>query len=136
MLERTFLHIPGVGPKRERDIWHDGILSWNAMMLDRDLFDQAPPPQMQQEITPSRQNLSQGNARWFEERLGPSLAWRLSADFDDGRIAYLDIETDGSTANHIAASDDAPGGTTVCAIWDGIQAKVFLRDHDLHLIPQ
>lgn len=136
MLTRTFLHIAGIGPKRERSIWSDGILSWDDMLDDRDLFDQGPPPHVEQEITLSRQKLSQGQARWFEERLGPTEAWRLGADFDDGRIAYLDIETDGSTANHIASSDDAPGGTTVCAVWDGIQARVFLRDHDLHLIPQ
>ena len=32
--------------------------------------------------------------------------------------------------------EDAPGGTTVCSVWDGFQAHVFLRNHDLHELPQ
>ncbi|HEY3322462.1 MAG TPA: ribonuclease H-like domain-containing protein [Planctomycetota bacterium] len=136
MLERTFIHIPGVGPKREQRIWHDGILCWDDMLKDRDLFDDGPPAPLEQEITLSRSKLADGDARWFEQRLGAGHAWRLAPDFDDGRIAYLDIETDGSTGTELRDGQDAPGGTTVCAVWDGVKAKVFLRDRDLHLIPE
>ena len=34
--------------------------------------------------------LSRQGKGWFEERLGPTHAWRMAADFDDGRIAYLE----------------------------------------------
>lgn len=136
MLTRTFLHLSGVGPKRERALWNDGLLTWDDMLADRDLFDDGPPPLLERELTLSRQKLAEGDARWFEERLGHASAWRLAADFDDGRIAYLDIETDGAAAGHIAPDDDAPGGTTVCAVWDGNQAQVFLRNRNLHELPQ
>lgn len=136
MLTRTFLHIPGIGPKRERDYWSDGITSWDDMLKDRDLFDDGPPPAIEQHLTTSRQMLLDGNARWFEERLGPDKAWRLAADFDNGRIAYLDIETDGGEATAMRDDEDAPGGTTVCAIWDGTDARVFLRNRDLEQIPE
>jgi uncharacterized protein YprB with RNaseH-like and TPR domain len=136
MLTRTFLHIPGVGPKRERSIWGDGILSWEHMLADRDLFDDGPPPAMEQAITLSRQKLVDGDARWFEHSLGAADAWRLAADFDDGRIAYLDIETDGGESTQWQEGEDAPGGTTVCAVWDGIEARVFLRNRDLDSLPQ
>jgi len=135
MLTRTFLHIPGIGPHRERRIWNDGILSWDDMLADRDLFDDGPPPLLERELTVSRQKLAEGDARWFEERLGHANAWRMAADFDDGRIACLDIETDGAAATDLPAGEDAPGGTTVCAVWDGIRARVFLRNRDLHELP-
>ncbi|MCY3020740.1 MAG: ribonuclease H-like domain-containing protein [Planctomycetota bacterium] len=136
MLTRTFLHIPGIGHQRERALWNDGILCWDDMLKDRDLFDDGPPPFFEQEITLSRQKLAVGDARWFEQRLGPHHAWRLAADFDDGRIAYMDIETDGGEAGAWRAGEDAPGGTTVCAVWDGVRARVFLRNRDLQELPE
>ncbi|HYG78616.1 MAG TPA: ribonuclease H-like domain-containing protein [Planctomycetota bacterium] len=136
MLERTFIHIPGVGPKREKTFWNDGVLCWEDMLKDRDLFDEGPPPPLEQEITLSRRKLAEADARWFEQRLGPSESWRMAADFDDGRTAYLDIETDGGDSTAWREGQDAPGGTTVVAVWDGIEARVFLRDRDLHLIPE
>ena len=136
MLTRTFIHIPGIGPKREREIWGDGILSWADMLKDRDLFDDGPPPAMEQAVTLSRQKLTAGDAQWFERGLGANEAWRMAADFDDGRIAYLDIETDGGEATQWREGEDAPGGTTVCAVWDGIDAHVFLRNRDLDQLPQ
>lgn len=136
MLTRTFIHIPGVGPKRERSIWTDGILSWEDMLKDRDLFDEGPPPAMEQAVTLSRQKLADGDAHWFEQGLGSTECWRMAADFDDGRIAYLDIETDGGEATQWREGEDAPGGTTVCAVWDGVEARVFLRNRDLDQLPQ
>ncbi len=136
MLTRTFIHIPGIGPKRERTLWNDGIVCWEDWLKDRDLFDEGPPAPAEQQLTLSRQKLAEGDARWFEERLGPGEAWRLAQDFDDGRIAYLDIETDGGDASAQREGEDAPGGTTVCAVWDGIEARVFLRNRDLDQIPE
>ena len=135
MLTRTFLHIPGIGPLRERDIWRDGILTWDDMLKDRDLFDDGPSAALEQQLTLSRQKLRERNALWFEQRLGPDEAWRLAADFDDGQIAYMDIETDGGEATALREGEDAPGGTTVCAVWDGVEARVFLRNRDLEEIP-
>ena len=136
MLTRTFIHIGGVGHARERGFWNDGMVSWNAMLADRDLFDEGPPPLMEQELSLSRQKLAEGDARWFEQRLGPEDSWRIASDFDDGRIAYLDIETDGAEATALGEGEDAPGGTTVCAIWDGVRARIFLRHRDLDQIPE
>jgi uncharacterized protein YprB with RNaseH-like and TPR domain len=135
MLTRTFIHIPGIGPKRERAYWHDGITCWDDMLQDRDLFDEGPPAFIEQQLTLSRQKLLESDARWFEERLGPSCTWRLAPDFDDGRIAYMDIETDGGEATAWREGEDAPGGTTVCAVWDGEKARVFLRNRDLDELP-
>jgi uncharacterized protein YprB with RNaseH-like and TPR domain len=135
MLTRTFIHIPGIDPARERGYWHNGITSWSQLLNDRDLFDDGPAPAVAQHLRLSRQKLDEGDSLWFERHLGEAGAWRMAADFDDGRIAYLDIETDGAEATARRDGEDAPGGTTVCAVWDGIRARVFLRNHDLDQLP-
>jgi uncharacterized protein YprB with RNaseH-like and TPR domain len=135
LLTRTFIHLPHVGPQRERRYWHDGILTWDDLLRSRDLFDDGPAPPLEEALTLSRERLAEGDARWFESQLGAHHAWRLAADFDDGRIAYLDIETDGSPGDHLPDGDDRPGGTTVLSIWDGLEARVFLRGRDLDELP-
>lgn len=136
MLTRSFIHLPRIGPRRERQYWEDGILTWDDLLRDRDLFDDGPPPPIEEALVLSRQKLAEEDTRWFEDQLGPSNVWRMARDFDDGRTAYLDIETDGSPGNHLPEGEDSPGGTTVVAVWDGLQARVFLRGRDLHEIPE
>lgn len=135
MLTRSFIHLTGIGPEREKAFWRDGLLCWDDVLAHRDLFDEGPTPALEQELTLSRQKLAEGNASWFEQRLGENEAWRMAADFDDGRIAYLDIETDGTKQDGAQLSDGEPGGTTVVGVWDGIDARVFLRGSDLEEIP-
>ena len=135
VLTRTFIHLPQVGPERERAFWADGLLCWDDMLSTRDLFDIGPPTSHEECLVESRSRLAAGDARWFEENLSSKHAWRMAADFDDGRVAYLDIETDGSPGDHLPEGEDAPGGTTVVAVWDGLKARVFLRGLDLHELP-
>ena len=46
MLESTFIHLPGIGAKKERALWEQGIRTWDD--LERASFHQArwktPPP--------------------------------------------------------------------------------------------
>ncbi len=136
MLTRSFIHLSGIGEARERHFWHDGLISWDDVLQFRDLFDDGPPPPLEQALTQSRLKLAEGDTSWFEERLGAEQSWRMAADFDDGRIAYLDIETDGKKPDLPLNDGDGPDRTTVVAIWDGFEAKVFLRHHNLHEIPE
>ncbi len=32
MLNHTFIHLPGIGPHRERKLWDQGILDWNCFL--------------------------------------------------------------------------------------------------------
>ncbi|MCK6474799.1 MAG: ribonuclease H-like domain-containing protein [Planctomycetes bacterium] len=135
MLTRTFLHLPGVGPKRERRYWGDGVLSWDDLLADRDLFDTGPAAPLEAAVTESRAKLAAREARWFEGRLGGTHFWRAARDFDDGAIAYLDIETDGSAGDRLDDRSNTVGGATVVGVWDGETARVFLRDRDLEELP-
>ena len=29
MIQNSFIQIPGIGPKKEKFIWNDGLLTWN-----------------------------------------------------------------------------------------------------------
>lgn len=136
MLTRSFIHLSGIGAARERQFWHDGLVSWDDVLGHRDLFDEGPAPAIEQELALSRLKLAEGDARWFEHRLGSDQAWRLAADFDDGRIAYLDIECDGTIQNIEMRPDGELGGTTVVAVWDGMDARVFMRGRDIDEIPE
>ena len=111
-----------MNPVRERSLWHDGTICWDDMLRQRDLFDEGPAPAIEQELTLSRQKLADGDSRWFEDRLGAEHAWRMAADFDDGRIAYLDIETDGQRHDEPLRDGGGPDRTTVVAVWDGLEA--------------
>ena len=135
MLTRTFAHLSQIGPKREREYWDKGVLCWDDLLGQRDLFDESAPSPLESDLTQSREKLAQGDARWFDKRLGPEHAWRMAADFDDGRIAYLDIETDGSPGDHLPDGADRPGGTTVLSVWDGLRARVFVRGKELDELP-
>jgi len=136
VLTRTFLHIPHIGPQRERHFWEEGVLCWDDLLNKRDLFNDGPTPPLEAELILSRVRLAHGDAQWFEERLGAEHAWRMAAEFDDGRIAYLDIETDGSAGDHLPDGADRPGGTTVLSVWDGSEARVFPRGKDLDELPK
>jgi len=93
MLEHTFIHIPGVGPKTEQRIWHQGIHTWQAFLdYDHTIFSPARDALIGMELTASlahREDIS-----FFSQRLPPAEMWRLFHAFQD-RAVYLDIETNG-----------------------------------------
>lgn len=94
MLQRTFLHLQGVGESVERRIWSGGFWTWDDF-LTRDL-----PPRwaaLRPELLCSRDLLTQ--ERWSElDRLLPGgHRWRAWPDLRD-RAVFVDIETDGGTS--------------------------------------
>lgn len=94
MLQRTFLHLQGVGETVERRIWSGGFRTWNDF-LSHDL-----PPRwaaLRPDLEHSRDLLTQ--ERWTElDRLLPGgHRWRAWPDLRD-RAVFVDIETDGGNA--------------------------------------
>ncbi len=95
MLQNTFCHVRGVGPKTERRLWAEGILCW----------DDAPSPDVlplgrrtSEEVVRvtdrSAERLSAGDATYFSRNLASREHWRLFPEFRHS-VAYLDIETTG-----------------------------------------
>ncbi len=114
MLTRSFIHVPGVGEKRERDLWRRGYVDWEA-------FASGYPAGEWRRLVLSRLERDRA-ARDLPRRE----AWRL-ADAFPARTAFLDIETTGL----------APGrdGVTCVGLSDGEGVEAYVQGRDLHRLP-
>jgi uncharacterized protein YprB with RNaseH-like and TPR domain len=119
MLKNTFIHLPAVGPKTERRLWSDGVLSWDDVLRDR-VPRTRSLDRLAAELARSEEEYARGNGEYFAERLpGPEM-WRLYADFRHS-AAYVDIETTGG----MVADDHI---TTVRTYEYGVNLADFARD--------
>lgn len=122
MLERTFIHIPGIGPKTEQHLWRHHILTWNHYLADkRPLFSPARDAFVRQNLQASLDN--RNNIHFFLERLFPGDLWRIFGAFKQ-RAVYLDIETSGL----YGGVDEI----TVIGIYDGEEVRTFIQGINLH----
>jgi uncharacterized protein YprB with RNaseH-like and TPR domain/predicted nuclease with RNAse H fold/adenylate kinase family enzyme len=119
MIERTFVHIPGVGTATEERLWQRGFRSWDQLyealhsgLSIRDVLRLGPSTQRSlfpdlQRCEPDRRSLAwldvldqsvkalrEHAYHFFIERLWPRDHWRLLAS-RIGEALYLDIETTG-----------------------------------------
>ena len=81
MLKRTFIHLPGVGPRRETHFWRQGLATWEDFLaakrlqgLSRNRLDW-----LQAELTRSLEHLA--DAAYFAARLQAGEHWRLFQHF-------------------------------------------------------
>lgn len=121
MLQHTFCHIPGIGPKTEEGLWAAGVCHWNAVAGHHAL----PPRRatlLTQQADESATRLALRDAAYFAERLPSNQQWRLFPHFRD-RIAYLDIETTGlgNPGDHI----------TTIALYDGKAIRYYVHGDNL-----
>jgi hypothetical protein len=94
LLRATFVHLPGIGPTTEVELWRRGVLDWSEL---RSLATSghAPPrvhPGLDHALAGSETALAGGEVAWFARRLPEREQWRLYPTFRD-RTAFLDIET-------------------------------------------
>jgi uncharacterized protein YprB with RNaseH-like and TPR domain len=110
MLTRTFLHIPTVGPKREKDIWQRGVGDWTGFLdqgealLTPSIFRLGLPV-----IHRSLKALAEGDLASLAEMIPANEHWRFLPRFN--KIVYLDIESGGEITEW--------GGITMVACYDG-----------------
>lgn len=128
MLRNTFVHLPGVGPQRERTLWKQGILDWDRFLaaiadgsLRQSVYESAAPL-----VRQSLDAVAAGNAGFFHGRLPSREAWRLYPEFAD-RALFLDIETTG-------LSPDFHEVTVIGAL-SGDQLAVFVKGINLDRFP-
>jgi len=115
VLRHTFLHVPGVGEKRERDLWRRGYTDWSAFRRDH------PPGGWRELIL---DHLDEARAA---RALPRREAWRLAAEFP-GRMLYLDIETTGLSFE---------GDSVTCVgVSDGNGVEAFVRGENLSKFPE
>src|SRR3954466_14525576 len=96
MLQNTFVHIPGIGPKTEQELWRSGIRSWedaNTALLPTSVSRRLIS-RLADYIPASMEAVEQGNAGYFERLSQMGEAWRLFPEFEH-KCVYLDVETTG-----------------------------------------
>lgn len=123
MLERTFVHVQGIGAPTEQRLWRAGCESWRCFLDDPTAH---PLPKARLAMTldvvsRSPAALERGDWRFFRDRLPTRDHWRVLHSFP-GRIAYLDIETDGGTEYE---------NVTIIGVSDGTETRQFIRGENL-----
>ncbi len=128
MLRNTFIHLPSVGPQRERAFWEQGILDWDQFLKA------AQAGQLRGRnheatvglVRHSLNALASGDAGFFKPHLPANEAWRLYSEFAD-RALFLDIETTGLSGEY----DDV---TVIGALGNG-ELALFIKGINLEQFP-
>ncbi len=101
MLQSTFVHLPGVGPRRERALWEQGILDWKGLLsaVAEGRLGGRIRESWLELVRGSIDALAGGDVGYFKPLLPPKEAWRLYSEFAD-RAVFLDIETTGLSGEY------------------------------------
>lgn len=96
MLRKTFLHVPGIGPKREQDLHKSGYCTWDDFISAP---EQSGLPRSLVQLTvrwleESIFHLGEGDSAFFQSCLPARERWRIWGDFSR-KAVFLDIETTG-----------------------------------------
>lgn len=121
MLNHTFIHIQGIGEKTERQLWCNGIRTWDDYLgCLHPVLSQGKDGFIREEL---RNSIAHRNEiGFFAERLPSCETWRLYDAFRE-RTAYLDIETSGG----YLGTDEI----TVIGLYDGRSMRSFVSGIDL-----
>ena len=110
MLERTFLHVPSIGERREASLWKRGFPDWESFR------ERHPRGPFYDHVVGY---LDRG---LVARRLPRAQAWRLFPQLAS-RVLYLDIETTG-----LRGGEDE---VTCVGTYDGREVRAYLRGVDL-----
>lgn len=123
MLQNTFLHIPGIGVKKEERLWDSGITCWDAFVEPYPV--RLSPNRMEaflRYLDESREHLYKDNCSYFADLLPANFQWRMFPEFRD-LTAYLDIETTGL--------DGMSNEITMIGLYDGASIFHYVSGHNL-----
>jgi len=128
VLENTFCHIPGVGPKTERRLWDCGVHSWQAALEpDRLPLSSRRARCVARVARESIARLQAGDSLFFYERMPSGEHWRLFPEFRHS-VAYIDIETTGM---------GWPGDyITAISLYDGGSLRWYVHGENLDEFPE
>lgn len=96
MIREALLHLPGVGPEKEKALRRMGLGSWDR--LRERMADAFPSAAARAKVEACLRDCETAHARsdlgFFAETLAPRDRWRVLSDYFD-QASYFDIETDG-----------------------------------------
>ncbi|HEV2316132.1 MAG TPA: ribonuclease H-like domain-containing protein [Thermoplasmata archaeon] len=128
MLRSTFLHLSGVGPWTEAQLWRSGVTDWETFLERAEVpgISGDRKSRFDTELRLGQSALAARSADWFADRLPTSEHWRLYEAFRS-ETAFLDIETTG-----LSPYD---GIVTVVTVHGGGRTRSFVADEDLEELP-
>jgi len=128
VLRATFLHLPGIGPATEVDLWRSGVLDWSDLRSRTESLGLTSPSRtrLTTELVRSEQALAERDVGWFARRLPNREHWRLYPTFAP-ETAYMDIETTGLSPYG--------GIVTVVTVHGGGATRSFVAGDDLEELP-
>ncbi len=123
VLRRTFQLTSGVGPWRERQLWAQGVATWDDLEARHPGAASGLEARLLDAVRRARGALAEGDAGALAAMMPARERWRLLPAFA-ADAAFLDIETDGGET------------VTAIAVLDRDGPRVFLRGRDLELFPE
>jgi len=122
VLRRTFQLTSGIGPWRERQLWSQGIATWDDLEARRGVVASRLDGRLLEAVARARAAAACGDAGALAAMMPARERWRLLPTFA-GDAAFLDIETDGGDT------------VTAVAVLDRSGPRVYLRGRDLDDFP-
>ena len=128
MLRSTFLHVGGIGPWTETQLWRLGLSDWAAFRARREIPGVSPARKARwdAELEHSEVALTERSVGWFARRLPTLEHWRLYPEFR-AETAFLDIET--------TSLSPYEGIVTVVTVHGGGATRSFTANEDLPELP-
>lgn len=126
MLQRTFQHIPGVGPWREKDLWARGIRTWSDFPGPGEgvVLSAKADPLARERLAQGREALERRDLRTLAALIPPRELWRLYPEFAEDAV-FFDIETD-------AATNAQP---TVVSLFHSGGLELFIQGRNMDDVP-
>jgi uncharacterized protein YprB with RNaseH-like and TPR domain len=126
MIERTFQHVPGIGPWREKSLWEQGIRTWASFpeAPKKPIVSRAKDPVIREWIAKASETLEADDLPGLATLLPAREHWRLARRFGEGAV-FFDIETDGSERQL----------PTVVSLLDAEGLHLFVRGENLEALP-
>jgi len=127
-LECSFVHIPGIGPKTEAQLWRKAASTWREFLAAAESLPLGPKRTglVAAGVMQSQLALDAGDARYFTDALSASQTWRAYPDFASD-ICYLDIETTGMYFHG--------SRITFVGVYDGARVETFIAGRNLDDLP-
>jgi len=127
VIRSTFVHLPGVGPATEAELWRRGIRDWRELAAADPTPVRRPGSEaVSAALRASERALAARDVAWFARRLPESEHWRLYPEFAE-ETAFLDIETTGLSP--------FAGIVTVTTVHGGGKVRSFVAGEDLEELP-
>ena len=123
MIRNSFIFLKGLGIRKERGIWSQGISGWDDFLSRTAVkgISATAKAYYDRKLREARQHLYSSNSSYFCGLMPLSEQWRLYEFFKEDAV-YFDIETDG-----LNGMDDV----TVAGLFDGLDVKTMVRGVNL-----